>query len=285
MTAVAVFLLSRLALCGEPVTVDLTKGDAAGGREAVTVTISGKINHAYRPDYHAVVPGVRVWIAEYPFTRDLDVRSGKDGWWSMRIKKFAGETPDASLVYEKKGWATTKSNAIPVGDEDNTDIAIQYIDPVFFFNAAKPMTEKMLSEVLPPGSDSTLRSAVVTTVGKSWASIPDDRLPHGDPGATATVITGAVGPIYFDESVWPNLEYKSTSVDGGVAWLNVPPGVYVLTAGREGVEYGSVKFVIEEKDYDNGILLYIASPPDAIQGNNTSGPGSSEIIPPGNAGE
>ena len=48
----------------------------------------------------------------------------------------------------------------------------------------------------------------ISSYAKSWARMHDDRLPHGDPGAT-TVSTPpdnlggdmAIGPIYFNEAV------------------------------------------------------------------------------------
>ena len=35
------------------------------------------------------------------------------------------------------------------------------------------------------------QNAMVVTVGKSWGSMHDDRLPHGDPGATAVQLKPA----------------------------------------------------------------------------------------------
>jgi hypothetical protein len=138
----------------------------------------------------------------------------------------------------------------------------------------KPLMEIMLQGVLPAGADPALKNAVVVTVGKSWASIHDDRLPHGDPGATVNAIPGAVRPIYFDEKVKPNLTYTRTSVDGGVAWLNVPKGTHILKAFKEGVTYRDVEFAVTDADAEQGVVLYIASPPDGIQGSNDSPPGA-----------
>jgi len=74
------------------------------------------------------------------------------------------------------------------------------------------------------GSD--LINAMVVTVGKSWASMHDDRLPHADPGAITVMdpVVQAIGPAYFNEQVQPDPTWPSTSVDGGVTWINVPPG-------------------------------------------------------------
>lgn len=246
------------------------------------VKLSGKINHfgmdiTQQPpryiDYHATVPGVKIWIAEMPFTKYLNIRSDNTGWWTIYVLKFQGKDLELSFVYEKEGWITTKSNKIRVTDDDNLDLAIQYIDPTYYTYGVKPMVEGMLEMIL--GSKISLTNAMVVTVGKSWASMHSDLLPHGDPGATAILypLVPAIGPIYFNEAVQPDPTWTATSVDGGVTWINVPPGEYSVTAQKEGVKYETVKFDINESDAKNGIILYIASPPDSVQGDNDSVPG------------
>jgi hypothetical protein len=233
------------------------------------VRLSGKINHFGNPDYDATVPGVKVWIAEFPFTKYLNIRSDDTGWWTMDVIKLKGIDMHLSFVYEKEGWITTKSNKIRITDEDNLDLAIQFIDPNLYTYGLKPMMEEYLRYVLQDPSF-TLKNAMVVTVGKSWASMHSDRLPHGDPGAIALASpqSSAIGPIYFDESVTPNPYYTSTSVDGGVTWINVPTGTYKVTAQKPGVNYQTVTFDVNKTDAKNGIVLYIASPPDSVIGDS-----------------
>lgn len=245
-------------------------------KETITVKLSGKINHFGNPDYHAIVPGVHVWIAEYPFTKGANVLSDENGWWAFSIKKIRGSEIHISFIYEKSGWATTKSNVLTIGDKDDLDIAIQFVDPAYYYDAMKPKVEGML-RLVAPKSGGKMKNAMVATVGKNWASMHDDRLPHGDPEATVTTISDAVGPIYFNEKVQPDPMFKKTSVDGGVVWFNVPPGEHIVTARREGVEYAAVKFIIEDGSSGNNVELYIASPPDSIIGTNISGPGDKSI--------
>jgi hypothetical protein len=275
-----VVLITSYSICShaQDNVLDLTKfqnvsSSEQGKRKIITVKLMGKINHSGYPDYHATVSGVTVWLAEYPISKNLKVTSDETGWWTMRITKYEGSDVGVSLIYEKPGWITTKSNVITVADEDNTDIAIQYIDPILFRLLIKPLIQVMIKDMLPDGADATFKNAVVATVGKSWASIHDDRLPHGDPGATVAAIPNSVGPLYFDENVRPNPAYSKTSVDGGVAWVNVPAGTYTLNASKKGVTYRDVKFVVAPADAAAGVTLYIATPPDSIQGTNTSAPG------------
>jgi hypothetical protein len=242
-------------------------------KELATVTLRGKVSHAGPSDYHAVVAGVHVWLAEFPASKDLNVRSDAKGWWTIPLLKEKDVPLKASLIYEKPGWITTKSNIYTITDQDDVDIAMQYCDPLLYRLLIKPLLQIMLQGQLPTGADATLKNAIVVTVGKSWASMHCDRLPHGDPGATVNEIPGAFRPIYFDERVKPNLKYATTSVDGGVTWLNVPPGNHVLKASKKGVRYRDVEFSVTQDDAKNGVLLYIASPPDGIQGDNASPPG------------
>lgn len=248
------------------------------------VKLSGKINHfgmdiTQDPpqyiDYHDTVPDVHIWVAEKPETKDLLIKSDETGWWTAYVLKLEGIDADLSLVYEKEGWVTTKSNVLTVTDEDDTDLAIQYIDPEYYYLAVKPTLEAQLSALF--GQEIPVENAMVVTVGKSYSSMHDDRLPHGDPDATMLVepeigLPG-IGPIYFNEQVRPDPSWTATSVDGGVAWINVPIGQYDVTAEKEGVAYEIVRFDINETDVQHGIVLYIASPPDSVQGDNDSDPG------------
>jgi hypothetical protein len=246
------------------------------GKGLEVVKLSGKTNHfgidittGQYIDYWATVPGVKVWLAEYPSTRNLNIQTDDTGWWTMYVIKHAGVDLEFSFVYEKAGWITTKTNVITVTDQDDTDMAIQYIDPAYFEYAMKPFVEAYFLG----GGD--FQNAMVVTVGKSWASMHDGRLPHGDPDAAAMASPAlGVGPIYFNRDVQPDPTQVLTSVDGGVTWLNVPPGnTYYVTASKIGVTYPTVKFKIDEADVANGVQLYIASPPDSLEGSNDSGPG------------
>jgi hypothetical protein len=247
------------------------------GTSLTVVELRGKTNHFGRDmttgayiDYWATVPGVRVWISEYPYTRDLDIRTDQTGWWTMYVIKYEGVDLEFSFVYEKDGWITTKSNAITVTDEDDTDLAIQYIDPLYYEYAVKPYVQAVWLGPVP------FQNAMVVTVGKSWASMHDGRLPHGDPGATAIASPAlGIGPIYFNEAVLPDPGQQTTSLDGGVTWLNMPlNNTYYVTASKDGVNYETVKFNVDEADaVEHGVELYIASPPDSVQGDNDSGPG------------
>ncbi len=255
------------------------------GRAITIVKLQGKTNHfgidiRQQPpeyiDYHATVPETTVWIAEYPHTRELNLQTDATGWWSMYVVKDAGVDLEFSFIYEKEGWVTTKTNVNTIVDQDDTDFAIQYIDPYYFQYGMLPYVEALMRTGGYPNF--FFENAMVVTVGKSWASMHDDRLPHGDPGATMTIRPDSgdhIGPIYFNESVIPDLDQPDTSVDGGVAWLNMPPDTsYHVSAVKAGVEYPTVRFDISDADIAAGVQLYIASPPDSLEGDNDSPAGA-----------
>jgi hypothetical protein len=260
-------------------TVDIASSQSSGknwGHGLAVVKLSGKTNHFGRDvntgayiDYWATVPGVRVWIGEYPSTRNRDIETDSTGWWTMYVIKYAGTDLEFSFVYEKDGWITTKSNAIKITDEDDTDLAIQYIDPLYYTYYVKPYVQAVFLGPVP------FQNAMVVTVGKSWASMHSDLLPHGDPGASALASPAlGLGAIYFNAAVFPDPGQTTTSVDGGVTWLNMPLNhTYYVTAEKEGVSYETVKFKINDADLAYGVELYIASPPDSVQGDNDSPPG------------
>jgi hypothetical protein len=258
-------------------------GDIPGDATTI-VKLRGKTNHfgvdiQQSPpqyiDYHATVADTTVWIAEYPYTKDLKIQTDETGWWTMYIVKDTGIDLDFSFIFEKEGWITTKTNVNKIGDTDNLDFAIQYIDPYYFQYGMLPFVEAMMRSNGYPNF--FFENAMVVTVGKSWASMHDDRLPHGDPGATMTIAPSSanyIGPIYFNESVIPDLAQPDTSVDGGVVWINMPVNdTYTISAEKPGVTYGAVKFSVTETDVENGVQLYIASPPDSLEGDNNSPPG------------
>jgi len=157
-----------------------------------------------------------------------------------------------------------------VGDEGIDDVAVQ-LPTQAYYTAAKTQIEQQIGALI--GAPYTLDNVLVTTVGKSWASMYSPLLPHGDPGATVAIAPAAafpasLGPVYFNSAVSPDPTLTTTSVDGGVLFGNLSPGAHTVTASKAPFTYASLTFAVEP-----GIALYVASPPHATQGTNDSGPG------------
>ena len=112
--------------------------------------------------------------------------------------------------------------------------------------------------------DMTLYGAIagivgaVTRVGKSIY----DAGAHGEADAAVTIapaIPAAQGPIYFGDDVIPDAMLTQTSSDGGVLFVNVPPGTYELQAHKDGVMFESTTMQCAA-----GVLVN-ASPPYGLQ--------------------
>ncbi len=106
------------------------------------------------------------------------------------------------------------------------------------------------------------RCQIATTVTRVGKSIYD-KGAHGEAGATVTIDPvpgdGAEGPIYFDASVMPDRTLTETSEDGGVLFVNVPPGRYMLRASKPGITFREVIATCRAG------LLVNASPPWGLQ--------------------
>lgn len=110
------------------------------------------------------------------------------------------------------------------------------------------------------------RCQIASTVTAVGLSIDSPTPSHGEAGATVTiepVPPDAVGPIYFNYygpgSILPDRALRETTRDGGVLWLNVPPGEYTLTAHKAGMRFMQARFRCRA-----GVLVN-ASPPMGLQ--------------------
>jgi hypothetical protein len=220
--------------------------------------------------FQSTVAGARVSIAEAPITRFLNISSDANGKWRFKALKVRGTPLRISFVYELTGYTTTKSQVFEVGDSGITDLAVQFPTQAYF-SVAKGQIEQQIGGLI--GAPYALTNVLVTTVGKSWASMYSPQLPHGDPGAQVSIspaiaFPASLGPVYFNESVAPDPTLTSTSVDGGVLFGNLASGSYTVTASKPPFTYSPLTFVIED-----AIGLYVASPPHATQGTNDSPPG------------
>jgi hypothetical protein len=217
--------------------------------------------------FQSTVAGARVSIAELPITRVLNIRSDADGNWSFKAVKVKGTPLRLSFVYELAGYPTTKSQVFEIGDAGITDVAVQFPTQAYY-TVAKGQIEQQIGALI--GAPYSLRNVLVTTVGKSWASMYSPELPHGDPGVAVAIspavpFPASVGPVYFNEAVAPDPTLTSTSVDGGVLFGNLGTGSHTISATKAPFSYATLTFVVQD-----AIELYVASPPHATQGTNPS---------------
>ena len=128
------------------------------------------------------------------------------------------------------------------------------------FQAVSPAIYGLLADGLGATPDPE-RCQLVTTVTRVGKSIYDAEA-HGEAGATVTLdppLPLEQGPIYFNASVRPDRTLTETSADGGVLYLNVPPGEYTWTAHKDGVSFTQLEMICRA-----GVLVN-ASPPRGLQ--------------------
>lgn len=102
---------------------------------------------------------------------------------------------------------------------------------------------------------------IVSTVTRVGKSIYDGGA-HGEAGATVTIspaVPSELGPIYFNDGVIPDRTFTASSTDGGVLFVNVPPGTYVIQAHKDGVVFEDITMQCAA-----GVLVN-ASPPYGLQ--------------------
>lgn len=220
-------------------------GDDATG--PVEVSVSGNAFSFAPPGFPGWgrIEGASVWVLEAPEHRTTTV---DDGYF--RIDGLPAGM-EATLVLEAEGYPRThtKTFSLPETDVDLVTFQVPN-DGLYDGLAALAETE------LDPTKCSM--ATTVTVLGKSLY----DPGAHGEAGAIVTIdppVPAANGPIYFNEDVLPDRSYTESSADGGVAFVNLEPGDYTLTATKPGVKIRSVKMRCRAS------VLVNASPPYGLQ--------------------
>ena len=191
------------------------------------------------------IEGGTVSVLEMPEFRTTTVDDGYFVLDDLPIRE------EITLVLEADGFPTTHTKTFRLTDADIEQITFQVPNLGLY---------ELLAGVVGAEIDDD-KCQVVSTATFLGGSL---YLPnaHGEAGARValTPTDGAAdGPIYFNESVIPDRTQDLTSADGGVAFINVEPGDYHLTAHKPGVRFERVKLKCRA-----GVLAN-ASPPHALQ--------------------
>jgi|GEM_PF-695497 len=205
-------------------------------RAADTVTLKGHVWGASLDGYSIVAHrggGATVYIAERP---ELRTTAAEDGSWSLEVPDGEDITPCADLA----GHHETCNQTYFTRGRDLSQVNFQMVD----FQIATILGQFSGGELVPDenGNPRVKRCAIVSTFyekeKRSFLDFQDflDAAPHGVAGATAQA-TGKdgqtlQGPIYFNEMVLPDHSRTDSSRDGGVMWVEVPPGVYTITSSH-----------------------------------------------------
>ena len=176
----------------------------------------------------ARVVGAKVSVLEHP---EISVVTGDDAHFQLD-----GLVPgsEATLVMEHPTFHTTQTATFVVGPQGIDPFTIQAV-PTKLFQALSAVIQTPLQE-----DKYCAIAATVTRLGGSLYA----NLRQGEVGATVTLtppVPAASGPIYFNEFVIPDPMATVTSKDGGVVFINVPPGDYTLSAQKPNVTFRPIK--------------------------------------------
>lgn len=191
------------------------------------------------------IAGAEVWILEQPERR---VTTGADGHFEFDGLDAGSEV---TLVMDHPEYYPIQTGTITLGPDGAERVTFQAVT----YDIYDAFAEFLAIEPDPA------RCQMVTTVTRVGKSIYDAGA-HGEAGAVVTLdppLPAEQGPIYFNASVLPDPSLTETSEDGGVLFLQAPPGEYVWTASKPGVEFSQVKMKCRAG------LLVNASPPWGLQ--------------------
>ena len=195
---------------------------AVAGTTADTVHIRGVAYAFFGIDDH--MPGAIVRIEEFP---GLSAPVQPDGSYDIEVPDDANVTP---YIDPPPGYRTTYLQTFHTSGHDLENVHFQVTpDPYYLAFAgllSVPLDENQTIEDCVIVSTFSIHEARdATSFDPGFKSV----YPHGLPGSTATMdpVRGNTrGPIYFNSSVIPDTSQTSSSVDGGVLWVEVPPGWY-----------------------------------------------------------
>ncbi len=196
------------------------------------------------------IEGAYVTALEQP---TLCTRTGAEGYFELLVpvgSEITLEIHHADFVRVRTGTHVVP----PEGIERLT------------FQVPDRTTYRLLESVVGHPTDPALCqiAATVTEAGRSLYTT--DWPSHGEAGATVSIDPLPAtfdGPIYFEYlgagAILPDRDLTETSRDGGILFLDVPPGDYTLAASEPGVTFRPVRVRCEA-----GVLVN-PSPPWSIQ--------------------
>lgn len=208
---------------------------------SVPINISGRA-HNFSLEF-GYVSDANVTILEYP-----EFQTTTDSQGNFNLEGVPAWR-DLTFVLTKEGYPEIHTETFFFSDNDVDNLT---------FQAPPDSIYRILAGILGiiPEGDVCQVASTVSTEGENIWDV-------GEPGSTVSidpVLSEEQGPYYFNEMVLPDKSLSVTSTDGGVAFINLTPGIYYMTAHKEGVDYRTVKIKCEP-----GVLIN-ASPPWGLQG-------------------
>lgn len=222
-THATTWMLATLIALAVP-TLCLPTHAEAKGRHRDTVHIRGTAYAFF--DIDDRVPGGVVRVEEYPH---VSGPVAADGSYEIEVPDRATITP---YIEVPEGYERIYLQTFHTSGEDLEHVNFQVVTTEIYRLLAGflgvPLDEDGQLERCAIASTFSIREArAATTFDPGFKSV----YPHGLPGATVTMSPrwgDTRGPIYFNEFILPDPSRTSSSVDGGVLWVEVPAGHYWL---------------------------------------------------------
>ena len=224
---------------------------ASAGGTGDTIHIRGVAYAFFGIDDH--MPGAIVRIEEFP---ELAAPVQPDGSYDIEVPDDADVTP---YIDPPPGYRTTYLQTFHTSGQDLENVHFQVTPDAYYLAFAGLLSvplddQQTIEECVIVSTFSIHEARDATTFDPGFKDV----YPHGLAGSTATMdpVRGNTrGPIYFNSSVIPDVNQTSSSVDGGVLWVEVPPGWYRMTPSNP--DSGVAPFLAH---CENGRLVN-ASPP------------------------
>jgi hypothetical protein len=237
----------RLAGTASAVDVDCDLVDDGTDNDSCTfpVTLSGDaIPFIGGPDGR--IEGATIGIVEEPLRQVVTSANGAFLFEDLE------EGDEVTLELSHPDYHPIQTGTIRLGASGASRVTFQAVTHTVY---------TLLADLLQVVPDEANRCQMVTTVTRVGKSIYDAGA-HGEDLTTVTLappLPAEHGPIYFNSSVLPDPSLVETSDDGGVLFIQVPPGEYVWTAHKPDVLITRVKMQCRV-----GFLVN-ASPPWGLQ--------------------
>ena len=200
-------------------------GNAGRAPQPGKVLISGTAYAFF--DIDDRVPGAVVRIEEFP---ELSAPVQADGSYFIEVPDNANVTP---YIDTPDGYNDIHLQTFRTSGSNLEHVNFQVVPDLYYYGFAAllgvPLDEQGRIEKCVIVSTFSIHEARdATTFDPGFKDV----YPHGLPGSTATItpLQGDTrGPIYFTfPGILPDPAQTASSEDGGVLWVEVPPGYYWL---------------------------------------------------------
>jgi hypothetical protein len=162
-----------------------------------------------------------------------------------------------TMVLQQEGYRTTQSATVIVPPE-----GFSHFFNMISFQVPSHITYKFFSYAMGKKEDLT-RCQIAATITAHKKTL--NHLPHGEPDTTVALFhkNGTkvdIDPFYFGIFKWGFLKHKTnpfdrslrkTSQDGGVIFVNVPPGEYTVVTTKAGVSFNKFDVLAEAGEFIN----------------------------------